>query len=341
MPRPAFEAHGRRPGRTSHSRPPRGPAGARVPEERFHIPEGCDTSHEDGRHERHPKHRDATPWGSAAQLESSTTAVVDRAAASPFLPFPDAAPAVHAEDRWDAVHQAAGEQVEAFLDAMLETAGADEKILRRHADNAYVFVEFLANTYPKMPREATERDVWLFLFDYYLTAGPFAGAVAELAPVSTRLFFDFLARRERVRELDYIRAACAMEDYFAARKREYEHLAKRGATGGEVQEWYADLDAKMRERGLTPDASLAGGEEQWGVHMGPLEAAVFDALCLLLSTRAREMAPRRPSPEALETALLEAQRKFMMTRNEQLKATPLQAIVRERKAMAEQGFDVG
>lgn len=248
---------------------------------------------------------------------------------------------VLAEDRWDAVHQAAGEQVEAFLDALLESPGAEEKIVRRHADNAYVLVEFLANTYPKMPREATERDIWLFLFDYYLTAGPFTGAVADIVPVSIRLFFEFIARRERVRELVYIRSACAMEDYFAKRRREYEHLAKQGAGADAVHEWYADLDAKMRERGLTPAPSLAGGSEKWGMHMGPLEAAVFDACCLLLSTRARDLAPRRPSPEALERALIEAQRAFMITPNAQLKASPLQAIVRERKAMAEQGFEVG
>ena len=246
------------------------------------------------------------------------------------------------EDRWDAVHQAAAEQVEAFAQALEPNPAINATDRARHADNAYVFVEFLANTYPKMPRDATERDLWLFLFDYFVTQGPFAGAAAALAPHSIALFFEFVARRERVREIDYIRAACQMEEYYRARWRRYEDIARVDASSTSAVEaarealgaWYDELDDQMRERGLTPDLHLAGGADTWAHQMGPLEAAVFDAVCLLLAQRARDLAAKRASPEAIERELLKAQAAFMTARNDQLRATPLQAVLREREALA-------
>ena len=95
-------------------------------------------------------------------------------------------------------------EVEAFA-AALETGGRIDKAeARLHADNAYVFVEFLANTYPKMPADATERDAWVFLFDYAITQGPFAGPATRLTPRSLGLFMEFVARRRRVHEIEPI-----------------------------------------------------------------------------------------------------------------------------------------
>jgi hypothetical protein len=250
------------------------------------------------------------------------------------------------EDHWDAVHQAAAEQVDAFAQALRGNPALSATDLAWHADNAYVLVEFLANTYPKMPRDATERDVWIFLFDYLVTQAPYAGAAVALGPISVGLFFEFLARRERVREIDHIRAACQMVEYYRARWGRYEEIANAHANTPAAAEsareamdaWYQELDLRMRERGLAPDRSLAGGAQTWASHMGPLEAAVFDAVCLLLAQRAREMAPRRPGPEELERELLRAQATFMTTRNEQLRATPLQAVLREREALATRGL---
>jgi hypothetical protein len=244
------------------------------------------------------------------------------------------------------VHQAAAEQVDAFAEALRGNPTLNAADAARHADNAYVLVEFRANTYPKMPRDATERDVWVFLFDYFVTQAPYAGEAAALAPLSVGLFFEFLARRERVREIEFIRAACQMVEYYRARWSRYEEIAGADTRAPHAAEsahealdgWYGELDLRMRERGLAPDRSLSGGPETWANHMGPLEAAVFDALCLLLAQRAREMAPRRPGPEELERELLRAQAAFMTTRNEQLRATPLKAVLREREAMVARGL---
>ncbi len=245
---------------------------------------------------------------------------------------------MHPEDPFDAVHLAAAREVEAFAAALEGGGRMDTREARLHADNAYLFVEFLSNTYPKMPADATERDVWAFLFDYAITQGPFAGPATRLTPHSLALFMEFVARRHRVHEIEWVRAACAMEALYLQRLEACERLAAHALKGGredealaeEVDGWWADLDRAMRARGLVPDASLAGGPEVWGADMGPLEAAVFDALCMILSRRARELSKSRAGREALEAGLLDAQRAFMTSFNQGLGTTPLAAVLRER-----------
>lgn len=245
---------------------------------------------------------------------------------------------MHPEDAFDAVHLAAAGQVAAFAEALDSPGKVPPAEAHRHADNAYLFVEFLANTYPKPPRDATERDAWVFLFDYYLTQGPFAGPAVRLAPRSVGLFVDFLARRERVRELDPLRAACAMEDYYLKRLEWFEAIGRKAqgprADPREIErdlaDWWQDLDSRMRPRGLMPDASLAGGEETWGHEMGPVEAAVFDAVTMVLSRRARELSARGASQDEVERELLAAQRRFMTEPNRGLGRSPLEAVLGER-----------
>ena len=252
------------------------------------------------------------------------------------------------EDPFDAVHLAAAREVEAFAQALESGGRMDKGEARLHADNAYLFVEFLANTYPKMPEDATERDLWVFLFDYAITHGPFAGPVTRLTPRSLALFVEFVARLRRVHEIEPIRAACAMEALYLQRLESYERIAARALKGGredealarDVDSWWSDLDRAMRQRGLVPDASLAGGEETWASEMGPLEAAVFDALCLVLSRRARELASAGAAPGAIEAELLKAQRNFMTQKNRGLGAAPFDAVLKER-AELERRFERG
>lgn len=246
-------------------------------------------------------------------------------------------------DAFDAVHVAAAGQVDAFAQALQGHPEIPPKDARLHADNAYVFVEYLANTFPKMPREADERDLWVFLFDYYILQGPFAGRATRLLPLSLRLFFEFLARRERVREIEYIREACTREEFYLARLEGYEGLARdaeEGAASPEQLEdrlidWWEELDRELRTRGLAPDISLAGGEQTWAERMGPMEAGVFDALCRGLAARARVLRARGAAPDAIEKDLLEGQRHFMTSVHPALKTTPLEAIRREREALPE------
>lgn len=256
---------------------------------------------------------------------------------------------MHPEDPFDAVHLAAAREVEAFAKA-LEAGGRIERgKARLHTDNAFLFVEFLANTYPKMPREATERDAWLFLFDYAITQGPFAGPALRLTPASLGLFMEFVAHRQRVHEIEWIRAACSMEALYLQRLETLERLAARTPERGrpgqeaarEVDAWWDELDLAMRRRGLSPDPSLAGGEEVWGAEMGPLEAAVFDAVCLVLSKRARQVSTSGASPAQLEGELLKAQRTFMTEPNRALGATPLEAVRKERSQIQRFHSEVG
>jgi len=246
------------------------------------------------------------------------------------------------EDAFDALHMTASAQVDAFLADLEATKRMDKAEARRHADNAYLLVEFLANTYPKFPRDCTERDAWVFLFDYGVSKGPFAGNAVRATPRSLLLFFEWLARRERVAELEYIRKACAQEEYFLARLTRYNEIAeaarKHGPASveGDIEEWWSELDERMRPRGLLPDRSLAGGEEEWGESMGPVEAAVFDATCVILARRARELDRERADDEARDLELLKAQRLFMTARNKGLGVSPLEAVVRERGQLAGQ-----
>jgi hypothetical protein len=244
---------------------------------------------------------------------------------------------VEPEDVFDAVHLKAALQVDDFLDTLLAGGRMDQAQAHATADIAYLFVEYLANTYPKLPRDATERDAWVFLFDYAMTQGPYAGAALEGAPRSLGLFVEWLARTERVREVEHLRAACRMEEYFRAR------LAALHAVGGgrddpaaaaaALEGWWAELDERMRERGLAPDGALAGGSEVWSGDMGPVEAAVFDALCMLLAARARELAGRRIEGAQAGPELLRLQREFMEAPNRGLGDTPLNAIRAERARM--------
>ena len=244
------------------------------------------------------------------------------------------------EDAFDALHQTAAAQVDAFLADLEATKRMEKAEARRHADNAYLLVEFLANTYPKLPRDCNERDAWVFLFDYAVSKGPFAGDAVRATPRSVLLFFEWLARRERIPELDYLRKACAQEEYFLARLARYNQIAEAARTNGpasverDIEDWWSELDARMRPRGLLPDRSLSGGKEEWGEAMGPVEAAVFDATCLILSRRARELDRERANDETRERELLKAQRAFITATNKGLGVSPLEAVMAERQQNA-------
>ena len=247
------------------------------------------------------------------------------------------------ENAWDAAHLEGARQVEEFVQALAERGDAFAEEARRHGDNAYVLVEYLANTFPKLPRQATERDVWLFLFDYSITQGPFSGATARLVPQSVRLFFEFLAARERLPEARYIREACSLEEFYLHRLAACEEIARAAhhAKGDPEQvekalaAWWMELDHRMWERGLVPDATLAGGDERWAEDMGPLEAAAFDAVCVVLNRRARELRQQGASGQVRDRELLAAQREFMTRRNPAIGTSPLAAVLHEREARAE------
>ncbi|HEX9708746.1 MAG TPA: hypothetical protein VGB42_02050 [Candidatus Thermoplasmatota archaeon] len=242
------------------------------------------------------------------------------------------------EDPFDAAHMAGAAAADRFLEAMLGAGELPPEEARRHADNAYVLVEFLANTYPKVPEEAHERDVWVFLFDYYISQGPFEGPAVAVAPRSVRLFFEFLARDRRLDEIPYIRQACEQPAFYAARVDDWARVARAAAdpsvgaeeVDGRVAAWQEELAGRMRPRGLVPDAALARGEGGWGLDMGPLEAAVFDAVCVVLARAAREFSRRRAGGAEVEARLLAVQDQFMRARNPGLGVAPLEAVLRER-----------
>jgi hypothetical protein len=247
---------------------------------------------------------------------------------------------VKPEDAWDAAHLQGARQVDEFAKTVAREPGVAPEEAPRHADNAYVLFEYLANTYPKLPRDATERDVWLFLFDYYITQGPFSGKTAALLLRSIRLFFESIARRERVPEMEYIRHACGLEEFYAQRLATYEEVARASrepkVDAAQVEsalaDWWRELDMHMWERGLVPDAFLAGEEDRWSEEMGPMEAAAFDAVCSVLTRRARALRGERVARDVRDRELLAAQREFMRRRNPGLGMSPLEAILREREA---------
>lgn len=269
--------------------------------------------------------------------DRATTAPLKGLGRDPLKPWRADGGIVEPETVFDAVHERAAGQVDAFLETLLAGRRVDEGEARASADIAYLFIEYLANTYPKLPREATERDAWMFLFDYAITHGPFAGSTLEAAPHALGLFIEWLNRHDRVRELTYLRAACGNEEYFRARLAAYRHIAEVASRGGEeagldaLDDWWAELDEAMRARGLTPAPSLAGGEEAWSLEMGPVEAAVFDAVCLLLTSRARELANRRIEGDQAAGELERVQTAFMKAVNKGLGVTPFDAIMRERE----------
>ncbi len=248
---------------------------------------------------------------------------------------------MHAENPFDSVHLNGSASVDRFLEALLRAGEISEGEARRHADNAFVFVEFLANTYPKAPASAHERDVWVFLFDYYVSQGPFEGPTVAAAPLSLRLFFEFLARDRPVPEIQYIRHACDQEKFYRERVAGWAEIARKvkdtDSTPEEVDSlvahWQEELVSRLRPRGLVPDAALASGEAPWGLDMGPLEAAVFDAVCVVLARQARALAKGRLHEEDVEARLVAAQDAFMRARNPGLRMAPLEAVLRERGEM--------
>jgi hypothetical protein len=245
---------------------------------------------------------------------------------------------MHPSDPWDAVHLEGARQVDEFSKALARAGDAKDPDGLRHADNANVFVEYLANTFPKLPRDATERDAWLFLFDYVIAQGPFVGRTAEIAPRSLWLFMEFVAQRERVAEMPFIRAACSQEELFARRLAAFDAMARHSQgphaedalMAAALDAWWGELDALLWERGLIADAALAGGEERWSHEMGPVEMAVFDAVCTVLSRRARELHAAKVTGEGFDRELLALQREFMTRRNPGLGTSPLDAVLRER-----------
>jgi hypothetical protein len=244
------------------------------------------------------------------------------------------------EDAFDSLHLTAAHQVDAFLSDLEASRRMEKGQARRHGDNAYLFVEFLANTYPKLPRDANERDGWVFLFDYAFTQSSFAGETVRATAQSIGLFVEWLARRERVADLEYLRKACAMQEYFLARFQRYGEIAKAAAAGATpsveaaIDAWWAELDERMAPRGLVPDHALAGGDETWGTVMGPVEAAVFDAVCVVLMRRARELGKSRADEGAAELELLRLQKAFMEAPNQGLRKSPLAAVREERQQLA-------
>ena len=243
------------------------------------------------------------------------------------------------EDPFDAAHMAGARAVDAFLQALLRNPALPPDKARRHADNAYVLVEFLANTYGKVPEQAHERDVWMFLFDYYIAQGPFAGGAVAEAPLSTLLLFEFLAKQRPIAELPWIRKACEKRELYQDRRTRWDEIARAAqdpkadhdATEEAVEEWFEELASEMRPRGLVPNGSLVREGGEWLHQMGPIEAAVYDALSVVLARKARESSQRGVDGPALEERLVEEQEEFMRVRNRSLGATPLEAIARERE----------
>lgn len=239
---------------------------------------------------------------------------------------------------FDAAHLEGAGQVERFLKAALRSGDVPLGEAMLHADNAFVFVEFLANTYPKFPHQATERDAWVFLFDYYISQGPFQGPAVPMAPRSLLMFFDFVAREQRVPEITYIRKACSMEDYYRHRVEVWSAIAQAADAGSQRPEeidervamWQEELSTAMRPHGLVPDAAMASGAEPWGQDMGPVEAAVFDAVCVVLARQARDLERRGITGDRAESRLLKVQDSFMRAHNAGLGLAPLEAILRER-----------
>lgn len=240
----------------------------------------------------------------------------------------------------DAAHLEGAGQVERFLKAQERAGDIPPGQARLHADNAFVLVEFLANTYPKVPSQANERDLWVFLFDYYISQGPFEGPAVPLAPRSIGLFFEFVARERKVPEIAYIRSACAMEEFYRHRVQGWAAIAQAADDGrsspeeldDRVAAWQAELGDAMRPRGLVPDTALAGGEGAWGQDMGPMEAAVFDALCVVLARQARDLTRHGVMGDEAESRLLRVQDTFMRAHNPGLGTSPLEAVLRERAA---------
>ncbi len=244
-----------------------------------------------------------------------------------------------ARNPFDAAHLQGAADAARFQEALLSAGRMPEGEARRHGDNAYVFVEYLANSYPKVPAQASERDVWLFLFDYYISQGPFRGHSVEIAPLSTRLFIDFLARSRHMPEAEFIRRACERADLFKERLAEWDAIAREAGEGTSPAEavdervaaWQDHLTEEMWPLGLVPDAALARGEGPWEAEMGPLEAAVLEAVCVVLSRRARELSAGGVSGARFDEELVDAQDRFMRTRNPGLGASPLEAVLAERQ----------
>jgi hypothetical protein len=246
---------------------------------------------------------------------------------------------MEARNPFDAAHQEGAAHAAHFVESLLRAGSLPPAEARLHGDNAFVWVEFLANTYPKVPAEANERDAWVFLFDYYVSQGPFSGPAVPLAPRSLEMFYDFLAAHTRVGEADFIRAACRQTEFYRHRVAGWAAIVQSADAPSSdpaevdraVFEWQDELARRMRPRGLVPDAEMARGEAPWHADMGPVEAAVFDAVCVVLSHRARALARSGVGADALERALVEEQDRFMRAPNRRLGMSPLAAVAAERK----------
>jgi hypothetical protein len=166
----------------------------------------------------------------------------------------------------DALVEREGEVVNHFA-AALRRSGLGEATVRKHADNAAVFVEMLAFFEAVPVRAVTEYDLRSFLFDLYPRKVRDVAYRAEAMPASLVRFFDFLAEHEGI--------VCPWAGAVLGERDEYrERIATfpGGAWWDEgVTEWREILDVDLIERAMIHWPRHADGTP-WGPMMGPVEA---------------------------------------------------------------------
>jgi len=165
---------------------------------------------------------------------------------------------------------------EGLLDRFRETLSTrfSAKTADRHADNADLFVTYLAD-FARIPIEAvTEYDLISFLFDWVHRTVAYPPGEMRAIPVSLKRFFRFL---EEEQELLLPWAWNLLDD------REAFDIRAESCPGGfvlvssDLQDWIQDLGVDLAARVFLPNPAMMGGGV-WGETLGDEESALFHEL---------------------------------------------------------------
>lgn len=226
--------------------------------------------------------------------------------------------------------------VKRFEDA-LRQRGRSQATVRKHAENAAVFVEMLALEEAVPVRAVTEYDLREFLFDLYPRKVIHPAYRTEAMPLSLEQFFEFLEESEGI-VCPWAWPVLAERDAY----RERLDTFPGGSWISEgVTEWMGLLTADLIERALVHWPLHADGTP-WGPLMGPEEAMLQrEVQRRWLVWRDEAMRGGTTGPADVRRVGAERQLQWEQTPHPRLDGrTPLQVIAAEREARGPIDFPV-
>jgi hypothetical protein len=171
----------------------------------------------------------------------------------------------------EALARDAHRMIQAF-DASLEAAGLKQQSVRRHVSNALSLLDYLVGDCQVPPAAATERDLRIFMYDWFPRQQESHASIASLR-TSLRKFFAWLDVEYGIR-YPWARPILDDVDSFAIRA---DSAPAPHVTDEQLLNWIRPVYLDLVGRLMVPSIELAG-DDQWLPRSGSIEERLWKRL---------------------------------------------------------------